>query len=126
MVFYILAIASNTSVRVVVLVKCMWVCIMLAVVKYSLSTFTCRVRFPVFLHEMWLKIEFQWQFWILLFLRIPKHPQKVEFDKDLAELLKVKHNTSPTKNFQLLSKQRSLYLCAVFNFRCLKTEVHQV
>ena len=74
---------------------------------YSLSTFTCRGRFPVFLNEFLLKIKFQWQFWILLVLRIPKHPQKVEFDEDLAELLKVKHNTSHMKNFQLLRQQQS-------------------
>ena len=35
-------------------------------------------------------------------------PPKVEFDKELAELLKVKHNTSHIKNFQLLSQQQSL------------------
>ena len=57
---------------------------------------------------MLLKMQIQGQFWILLVLRIPKHPQKVEFDKDLAELLKVKHNTSHMKNFQLLSQQQSL------------------
>ena len=74
---------------------------------YSLSTFTCRGRFTVFLNEFLLKIKFQWQFWILLVLRIPKHPQKVEFDEDLAELLKVKHNTSHMKNFQLLRQQQS-------------------
>ena len=74
---------------------------------YSPRNFTCRGRFPVFLIEILLKIEFQWQFWILLVLRIPKHPQKVEFDKDLAELLKVKHNTSHMKNFQLFSQQQS-------------------
>ena len=61
---------------------------------YSTNHFICRLLFHVFLKEILLKIEFQWQFWNLLFLRIPKHPQKVEFDKDLAELLKVKHNTS--------------------------------
>ena len=44
----------------------------------------------------------------MLFLRISKHPQKVEFDEDLAELLKFKYNTSQIKNFQLLSKQQSL------------------
>ena len=75
---------------------------------YSLSTFTCRGRFPVFLNEFLLKIKFQWQFWILLVLRIPKHPQKVEFDEELDELLKFEHNTSQMKNFQLLSKQQSL------------------
>ena len=62
----------------------------------------------MFLHQILLKIEFQWQFWILLFLRIPKHPQKVEFDEDLDELLKFKHNTSQMTNFQLLSNQQSL------------------
>ena len=76
--------------------------------EYSLSTFTCRGGFPVFLNEFLLKIKLQWQFWILLVLRIPKHPQKVELDKDLAELLKVKHNTSHMKNFQLFSQQQSL------------------
>ena len=74
---------------------------------YSPRNFTCRGRFSVFLIEILLKIEFQWQFWILLVLRIPKHPQKVEFDEDLAELLKVKHNTSHMKNFQLLRQQQS-------------------
>ena len=74
---------------------------------YSPRNFTCRGRFPVFLIEILLKIEFQWQFWILLVLRIPKHPQKVEFDEDLAELLKVKHNTSHMKNFQLFSQYQS-------------------
>ena len=74
---------------------------------YSTNHFICRLLFHVLLHEILLKIEFQWQFWILLFLRIPKHPQKVEFDKDLAELLKVKHNTSHMKNFQLFSQQQS-------------------
>ena len=33
--------------------------------------------------------------------------EKVEFDEDLAELLKVKHNTSHMKNFQLFSQQQS-------------------
>ena len=75
---------------------------------YSPCNFTCRGCYPVFLIEILLKIEFQWQFWILLVLRILKHPQKVEFDEDLAELLKVKHNTSHMKNFQLLSQQQSL------------------
>ena len=75
--------------------------------KYSTNHFICRLLFHVFLHGILLKIEFQWQFWILLFLRIPKHPQKVELDKDLAELLKVKHNTSHMKNFQLFSQQQS-------------------
>ena len=74
---------------------------------YSTRNFICRGHFPVFLIEILLKIEFQWQFWILLVLRIPKHPQKVEFDKDLAELLKVKHNTSHMKNFQLFSQQQN-------------------
>ena len=74
---------------------------------YSTRNFICRGHFPVFLIEILLKIEFQWQFWILLVLRIPKHPQKVEFDEDLAELLKVKHNTSHMKNFQLFSQQQS-------------------
>ena len=63
---------------------------------------------PVYLHEILLKIYYHWQFWILLVLRIPKHPQNVEFDEDLDELLKFKHNTSHMKNFQLLSKQQSL------------------
>ena len=75
---------------------------------YSANHFSCRGRFPVFLNEILLKIKFQWQFWILLVLRISKHPQNVEFDKDLAELLKVKHNTSHMKNFQLFSQQQSL------------------
>ena len=74
---------------------------------YSTRNFICRGHFPVFLIEILLKIEFQWQFWILLVLRIPKHPQKVEFDEDLAELLKVKHNTSHMKNFQLFRQQQS-------------------
>ena len=39
---------------------------------------------------MLLKIEEQWQFWILLDLRILKHPENVEFEEDLAEILKVK------------------------------------
>ena len=75
---------------------------------YSTRNFICRGHFPVFLIEILLKIEFQWQFWILLVLRISKHTQKVEFDEDLAELLKVKHNTSHMKNFQLLSQQQNL------------------
>ena len=66
---------------------------------YSTRIFICRGRFPIFLIENLLKIEFQWQFWILLVLRILKHPQKVEFDEDLAELLKVKHNTSQQQSF---------------------------
>ena len=72
---------------------------------YSTRPFTCRALFPVFRNEILLKIEVQWQFWILLVLRILKHPIKVEIDKDLTELFKDKHNTSHTKNFQLLSQQ---------------------
>ena len=41
-----------------------------------------------YLLQMLLKMQIQGQFWILLVLRIPKHLQKVKFDKDLAELLK--------------------------------------
>ena len=47
--------------------------------------------FSPFLHQIFIKSETQEQFWNLLVVRIPKLPQIVEFDEDLAELLKVKH-----------------------------------
>ena len=91
-------IAYNLS---MVIIECGVLTRLHSILLYSTRNFICRGHFPVFLIEILLKIEFQWQFWILLVLRILKHPQKVEFDKDLAELLKVKHNTSHMKNFQL-------------------------
>ena len=63
--------------------------------------------FPFFSLKSCSKLSSKIEFWILLVLRISKHPQKVEFDEDLAELLKVKHNTSHMKNFQLFSQQLS-------------------
>ena len=68
---------------------------------YSTRHFTCRIRFSIFLHEFLLKIEFQWQFWSLLFLKIPKHPQNVEIDEDLTEILKVEDKSSHEKIFKL-------------------------
>ena len=34
-------------------------------------------HFPCFLHEFLVKLDFQWQFWNLLIMRIPKHPLHV-------------------------------------------------
>ena len=48
--------------------------------------------FPVFLHEILLKIKHQCQFCILLYLRILKCTKKVEFEADLAEIFKFKHS----------------------------------
>ena len=58
----------------------------LDILRYNTRIFISRKRFPIFLNEILLNIEFKLQFWILLVLRIPKHPLKVEFDKDSAEL----------------------------------------
>ena len=58
---------------------------------YSTDHKKCDKMFPCFLYQIMVKLESQWQFWNLLVLRIPKLPQIVEFDEELAELLKVKH-----------------------------------
>ena len=48
--------------------------------------------FGLFLPQILVNFENQWQFWNLHVLRILKHPLKVEFDEELAEILKVEHN----------------------------------
>ena len=48
--------------------------------------------FGLFLPQILVNFEDQGQFWNLHVLRIPKHPLKVEFDEDLAEILQVEHN----------------------------------
>ena len=48
--------------------------------------------FGLFLPLVLVKFENQGQFWNLNVLRIPKHPLIVEFDEELAEILRVFHN----------------------------------
>ena len=48
--------------------------------------------FALFLCEIFIKFETQWQFWNLLVMRIPKHPQHAQFDEVLAEIFDVKDN----------------------------------
>ena len=51
----------------------------------------------------------QGQFWNLLVLRIPKLSLKVKFDKDLAEIIKVKDNWSVSKKCLLLDSVFDLH-----------------
>ena len=48
--------------------------------------------FALFLCQILMKFETQWQFWNLLVLRIPKHPLHAQFDEVLAEIFEVKDN----------------------------------
>ena len=47
-----------------------------------------------------IKFETQWQFWNLLVLRIPKHPQHVNIDWVLSEIFVIKDKLYDSKNFQ--------------------------
>ena len=68
--------------------------------EYSSGNFICRECFGLFLPQILVKYENQLQFWNLHVLRFPKHPLIVEFDEDLAEILKVKHKSIHGKIFQ--------------------------
>ena len=57
-------------------------------------------RFGLLLQQILVNFKNQWQFWNLHILRIPKPPLKVEFDEELAELLKVEHKSFLNKIFQ--------------------------
>ena len=47
-------------------------------------------RFPCFLHEFLFKLDFQWQFWNLLVMRILKHPLHIWFDEVWLSYLRLK------------------------------------
>ena len=57
---------------------------------------------PLFL-QILVNYQNQGQFWNLLVLRIPKLSLKVKFDKDLAEIIKVKDNKSILKKCLILN-----------------------
>ena len=56
------------------------------------SLYFVTAVFALFLCEILIKFETQWQFWNLLVMRIPKHPQHAQFDEVLAEIFQVKDN----------------------------------
>ena len=71
---------------------------------YSLNTVlwlsTWDTLNPWFRPQIFIKMQIQWQFWILLVLRILKHPQHVEIDLVLTELFEVKDKWYHSQNFQ--------------------------
>ena len=73
------------------------------------SLYFATVVFALFLGEIFIKFETQWQFWNLLVMRIPKHPQHAQFDEVLAEIFDVKDNWYHPKK-KLISSQLSLLL----------------
>ena len=58
--------------------------------------------FAQLLLQILVNYQNQGQFWNLLVLRIPKLSLKVKFDKDLAEIIKVKDNWSVSKKCLIL------------------------
>ena len=51
------------------------------------SLYFVTAVFALFLCEILIKFETQWQFWNLLVMRIPKHPQHAQFDEVLTEII---------------------------------------
>ena len=65
-----------------------------------LATMTFTSLKPSYLLQMLLKMQIQGQFWKLLVLRIPKHPQHVKIDKVLTEIFEIKDKLHDSKKFQ--------------------------
>ena len=70
--------------------------------QYSSGRKSWIFSFAQLLLQILVNYQNHGQFWSLLVLRIPKLSLKVKFDKDLAEIIKVKDNWSVSKKCLIL------------------------